>query len=80
MDLRLYPLDRQVCVLQIASCEYSKMLGRIAELQGRGGCPEVSVTTLTAPISAKVYIFWLKLNLTTQVNLGYTQPHMIGDI
>ena len=57
MDLRLYPLDRQVCVLQIASCEYSKMLGRIAELQGRGGCPEVSVTTLTAPISAKVYIF-----------------------
>ena len=23
MDLRLYPLDKQVCVLQIASCEYS---------------------------------------------------------
>ena len=22
MDLRLYPLDKQVCVLQIASCEY----------------------------------------------------------
>ena len=23
MDLRLYPLDKQVCVLQIASCKYS---------------------------------------------------------
>ncbi len=22
MDLRLYPLDKQVCVLQIASCKY----------------------------------------------------------
>lgn len=29
MDLRLYPLDKQVCVLQIASCEYSN---------GGGGC------------------------------------------
>ena len=26
MDLRLYPLDKQVCVLQIASCEYPQPL------------------------------------------------------
>ena len=25
MDLRLYPLDKQVCVLQIASCEYNSV-------------------------------------------------------
>ena len=24
MDLRLYPLDKQVCVLQIASCKFKK--------------------------------------------------------